>query len=122
MVLFFLSLHFLIKMKEIVTNRGKDVTFWRRRLMLAEQEFPSDHRYFTDFKISQSLNRKGLSRLKELISLNKLDINGIDSILAEGERHTRNVLDKHLFDFLIFFWVIMVCFSLVYVLTRHSGF
>ena len=119
LVLFFLSIHFLVKMKEIVTNRGKDVTFWRRKLMLAEQEFPFNKRYFTDFRISQSLDRKGLYRLKDLISLNKLDMTGIDSILAEGEKHTRNVLDKHLFDFLIFFWIVMVGFSLAYVLSRY---
>ena len=82
-------------MHKIIIARGKDVSFWHRKLIKAEQDLPPDRRYFTQFKIDQKLRRSKANHLQKLfLSKKMITDEEIDLLVERGLGHTRKILDK----------------------------
>jgi hypothetical protein len=115
-VLAIISNYILVKMQKIIIDRGKDVSYWHRNLIKAEQELAPEKRYFTQFKINQRLQRADAKDLQKLF-LTKRDINDkeIDLLVEKGLGHTRKILDRWLFNSIRIIWILLCAISLGYI-------
>lgn len=111
-----ISLYILFRLREIITARGEDVSFWHRKLILAEQSLPPDQRFFTEFKIYQKLQRVDANHLRSMFLTDKrIEPPQIDTLVEKGLGHTRRVLDKWLFAGISVMWVFLLGIGVGYV-------
>ena len=114
-VLGIISIYTLIQMHKIIIARGKDVSFWHRKLIKAEQDLPPDRRYFTQFKIDQKLRRSKANHLQKLfLSKKTITDEEIDLLVERGLGHTRKILDKWLFIGIGIIWLLLFTISIGY--------
>lgn len=117
-----LSLRNLRRMQGIILARGKDVNFWHRRLIRAEQDMPVELRTFTQFKIHQKLRREHSNHLEPIITDNvSLNDEDIDRLVERGLEHTRRGLDVLLTRGLKVFWYILIAVSVGSTAWRVAG-
>ena len=114
-VLASISLFILDKVQKIIIARGEDVNFWHRRLILAEQDLPSEKRHFTEFKIDQQLRRFDVNYLKDIFLTDKrIKDDEVYRLVERGLGHTRKVLDKWLFRGVRIIWGLLLGISIAY--------
>jgi len=119
-VLAMISIYILIQMHRIIIARGKDVSFWHRKLIRAEQDLPPDRRYFTQFKINQRLHRADANYIQELfLTERKISDEEIDLLIERGLGHTRKILDKWLFIGIGIIWLLLLAISIGYTAYRY---
>ena len=119
-VLSIISVYILIKMHRIIIERGKDVNFWHRELIKAEQDLPPDRRYFTRFKIHQKLHRADIDHIQKLfLSESEISEQDIKLLVDKGLGHTRKILDKWLFVGIGIIWILLVAISIVFSVYRY---
>jgi hypothetical protein len=118
-IVWLLQLFATSRFRGVVLARGKDVNFWHKRIILAEQNLPGERRHFTRFKIHQKLERADSMHLEELfLSERKTKPDDIDVLIEKGLGHTRKVLDEQLFNGISAIWVVMIVMTLVALLGR----
>lgn len=116
-ILGIISIYILIHMRKIIIARGKDVNFWHRKIIRAEQDLPPDRRYFTQFKIHQKLHRSDADHLQKLFlstGIRRINDNDIDLLVERGLGHTRKILDKWLFVGIGIIWLLLFIISIGY--------
>ncbi|MBI4652316.1 hypothetical protein HY745_13780 [Candidatus Desantisbacteria bacterium] len=115
LAIFLLSAYLLWCMRNMITERGKDVDFWHVELIKAEQALPADQRLFTKFKIYQKLKRENHDYLQEMfLTTKKITKEDIEKLVEKGLTHTRKVLDKWLFVGLWIIWALIVLCASIY--------
>jgi hypothetical protein len=117
-----ISLYLLYKLRKITIARGEDVNYWHRKIIIAEQSFPPDQRYFTEFKIYQKLHRADSNYLTDQFLTNK-EINDaqVNLLVEKGLGHTRKILDQWLFTGIFIIWALLLVMSTGYIFCRHFG-
>lgn len=95
--------------KGLVSARGRDVNFWHRAVILAENGLPAESRYFTRFKIYQVLHRQDAAHLQEqFLSDHRISPDETDLLIEKGLGHTRRVVDQQLFTFITWIWILLL--------------
>jgi hypothetical protein len=121
-VLAIIGIYILINMRGIIIARGKDVNFWHRELIKAEQYLLPERRYFTQFKIYQRLHRTDTNDLQEIFMTNKrVEGNEIDCLIEKGLGHSRKILDKWLFIGIGIIWLLLLGVSIGYTVYRYAN-
>lgn len=122
LAIWMLQVYIARRMRIIVLNRGEDVNFWHRAIILAEQELPSQQRFFTNFKIHQQARRKDATHLQEMfLSDKKIDAAQADILIEKGLGHTRRVVDEQLFKAISWLWLLLILGSGVFVAYKFAG-
>lgn len=99
----------------IVLNRGDDLNYWHTALILCEQQLPSRHRHFTNFKIHQQARRENVAHLEQLFLSDKpIERDQTDLLIEKGLGHTRHVVDQQLFAQISLIWIALVLVSCLF--------
>ncbi|MDO9212596.1 MAG: hypothetical protein Q7U23_02040 [Methylococcales bacterium] len=110
--LFWLQQFTAKEIKEVVECRAKDVNFWHRAILLAENPLEPNQRTFTYFKMWQHANRASVEHvLPKFLQSDGLTEEKAEELVGKGTGHTRQVLDNNLFDRLQWLWKGMLVFS-----------
>jgi hypothetical protein len=105
----------------VVAARGKDVDFWHRQLISAENDLPPDERYFTLFKYSQKLERDGSDHAITQLKLQPHSDFDIQELLGKHIGHTRRFIDLQLNWGVRFLWLLLTVGSLVAIAVQLSN-
>ena len=109
------SLYILYAIRKIILARGEDVSFWHRKLILAEQDLPAERRCFSEFKAYQKSHRAEADYLKKMfLSDERVDSKQAYDLVERGLVHTRKVLDKWLFVGICVIWSLLLLLSIGY--------
>lgn len=107
------------KFKPIILNRGDDVNFWHREIIMAEQKLAPERRFFTKFKVYQKLHREGSDYLQNtFLSTAEINLQDVDILIEKGLGHTRHAIDEQLFERISIIWNVFTLMSLLIILYR----
>jgi hypothetical protein len=101
----------------IIRARGKDVSYWHKRLVGAEQGLPSDEREFMKFKIHQKLRRDDSSYFQRILDAeSKVEEEQVNELVGKGLGHTRRVIDRWLSFGIFSLWILLISVSAIFVI------
>ena len=107
------------KFKYIISNRGEDVNFWHREIIMAEQLLPAAQRFFTKFKIYQKLHRGDADYMQDtFLSTRKITLKEVEILIEKGLGHTRYAIDEQLFERISLIWTLFTLSGGIYVVYR----
>ncbi len=102
-----------IELRRVVDNRAEDVNHWHRLVILSENGFQPQQRPFTVFKRWQQLQRADLEEVvREYSATFVATPEYAKKLVEKGLGHTREVLDRNLFDRLSRLWVLLIASSI----------
>ena len=125
--IWWLQLFSAARFKRIITTRGRDVNYWHREIILAENKIsdPSG-RQFTRFKISQQNFEKQPSLNDKFLTKGSMvTLEDTNSLIEQGLGHTRKVIDRQLFTFIRVIWFLLlaaVLFTVAQTILNATGF
>lgn len=100
------------ELKHVVDNRAEDVNHWHRLIVVSENGFPHQQRPFTVFKRWQQLHRADLGEIeREYPSSFEATSEYASKLISKGLGHTREVIDRNLFDRVHRLWILLACSS-----------
>lgn len=104
-----LALFSLIKIRNVILSRGKDVDYWHNKIIEAEKKLDSDKKYLTRFKIYQKFHRQNIDDSE----FRKIELNNkaLEKLTEKGKGHTRKVIDTYLFSGFLLTWIIFILVS-----------
>jgi hypothetical protein len=104
-----------IQMYKVISNRGEDVYFWHRLIILFENSIDPKERFFTLFKISQIERIKNMALLEELktqfLSETKISLDNTYRLVGKRET-TRKSVDQIIFIGISLMWFILILASI----------
>ncbi len=96
-------------MRDVVIERGHDVNYWQRLLIMAEQKMPPYRRFFTTFKIHQQARRSSVGHLEQLfLAARPIEAHEATALIGAGLGHTRMAVDTQLFFWLSRAWDLLL--------------
>jgi hypothetical protein len=107
------------RFKQVITARGKDVNWWQREIIMAEQALPPEERRFTNFKIHQSahvMNEERASRFLAPESHPTWD--DIQELLNAELDQIRKIINTYILRGMQYIWGILIVISIAATLTK----
>lgn len=92
-----LGVYLIKKMKKLIIARGEDVDYFHNQIIEFERSLPKDQQTMTQFKVYQKFNRDK-TNISEYFSKFSITDSIRDQLTEKGKGHTRQLLDKKLFN------------------------
>ena len=103
----------LWRFQKVINSRGKDVNWWHKQMIKAEQNLPPEQRAFTQFKIYQSRYiLKTDFMIRFLDPEQHILENEIDILLDTDLDNVRKVINMFIVRGIHLLWVILVILSI----------
>jgi hypothetical protein len=101
------SVIFAEKFQEVILSRGRDIDFWHKAVIRAENSFDDADRSFTHFKLVQKNIRKMKGSTHSVEPLGVLTDEEIDSLIGSGLGHTRRFVDRSIVLGIRLLWAVI---------------
>jgi hypothetical protein len=111
------SVVFAERFQEVILSRGRDIDFWHKEIIRAENSLEDADRSFTKFKLVQKNSRQS-SGSQIHGPQGFLSEEEIDFTIGSGLGHTRRFVDRSIVLGIRFIWAVISNGALVNIVTR----
>lgn len=107
------------RFQRVIEARGKDVNWWQREIIRAEQTLLPEERRFTNFKIHQSGNRLSDEKTARFLGVEEeVSWDEINELLGAENDQIRKVINAYVLRGMQFIWGVIIIVSAVAILTK----